>query len=47
VTEAVQNHISGSRAGVAGIYQRHDWGDEKRQALESWAEELASIVRSV
>jgi hypothetical protein len=23
VTEAVLNHISGSRAGVAGVYQRH------------------------
>jgi hypothetical protein len=25
VTEAVLNHISGSRAGIAGVYQRHDW----------------------
>jgi hypothetical protein len=24
VTEAVLNHLSGSRAGVVGIYQRHD-----------------------
>jgi hypothetical protein len=26
VTEAVLNHLSGSRAGVVGIYQRHDLG---------------------
>jgi integrase len=25
VTEAVLNHISGAKSGVAGIYQRHDW----------------------
>jgi hypothetical protein len=25
VTEAVLNHISGSRGGIAGVYQRHDW----------------------
>ena len=28
VTEAVLNHVSGARAGVAGIYQRHDWAEE-------------------
>lgn len=36
VTEAILNHVSGSRAGVVGIYQRHDWADEKRAALEAW-----------
>lgn len=39
VTEAVLNHRSGaSRTGVAAVYQRHDWGPEKRTALEAWAE---------
>ena len=37
VTEAVLNHISGSRAGIAGVYQRHDWAAEKRAALDAWA----------
>jgi hypothetical protein len=36
VTEAVLNHISGSRAGIAGVYQRHDWEAEKRGALDAW-----------
>jgi integrase len=35
VTEAILNHISGSKGGVAGIYQRHDWKDEKRVASPS------------
>jgi hypothetical protein len=34
VTEAVVNHLSGSGAGVVGIYQRHDWAEEKRSALD-------------
>lgn len=45
VTEAVLNHISGSKAGVAGVYQRHDWAAEKRAALDAWAIEVDRIVR--
>ena len=44
VTEAILNHVSGSRAGVTGIYQRHDWADEKRSALNAWGERVAAIV---
>ena len=44
VTEAVLNHISGSRGGIAGVYQRHDWVTEKRAALDAWAAHLASII---
>jgi hypothetical protein len=44
VTEAVLNHISGSRAGIAGVYQRHDWAAEKRAALDGWATHVLAIV---
>ena len=44
VTEAVLNHISGSRGGIAGVYQRHDWAAEKRAALDAWATHVHSIV---
>jgi integrase len=44
VTEAVLNHVCGSRAGVAGIYQRHDWKDEKRQALNDWNDHIIQII---
>lgn len=30
VTEAVLNHVSGAKSGIAGVYQRHDWKAEKR-----------------
>lgn len=45
VTEAVLNHVSGSRAGVAGIYQRHDWANEKRDALDSWARHTGNLLK--
>jgi integrase len=44
VTEAVLNHISGSRAGIAGVYQRHEWTTEKRGALDAWAAHVLTIV---
>ena len=47
VTEAILNHISGSKGGIAGIYQLYEWEDEKRAALEAWAIELDRIVRGV
>ncbi len=37
VTEAVLNHVSGSRSGIVGVYQRHGWEQEKRAALDAWA----------
>jgi integrase len=44
VTEAVLGHVSGSRAGVVGIYQRHDYADEKRAALEAWGAHVMALV---
>lgn len=45
VTEAVLNHVSGSRGGVAGVYQRHDWKAEKRAALDLWSRALVTLRR--
>ena len=44
VTEAVLNHIAGSRAGIVGVYQRHNWADEKRAALDAWGAHVAALV---
>lgn len=43
VTEAILNHVSGARSGVAGVYQRHDWRDEKRTALDAWGRHVQSL----
>lgn len=50
IIEAVLNHKSGIVSGVAAIYNRHAYLDEKREALELWAkkvEELAGTKSSV
>ena len=39
--EVILNHVSGTFRGVTGIYQRHDYAEEKRQALQAWADHLA------
>jgi len=46
VIEKVLNHTSGSFGGIVGVYQRHSFSDEKRQALDAWGahvERLASV----
>jgi integrase len=44
VIEAVVNHISGARAGVAGIYNRATYATPKRAALQHWADYVDRIV---
>jgi integrase len=45
VIEKVLNHTSGSFAGIVGVYQRHSFTEEKRQALDLWAEFVARIAK--
>jgi hypothetical protein len=44
IIEAILNHVSGHKAGVAGIYNRASYAKEKRAALALWAEHLTAIV---
>ncbi len=44
IVEAVLNHVSGHRAGVAGIYNRAAYAAEKKAALERWAAHVERIV---
>jgi integrase len=44
VIEAVLNHISGHKGGIAGIYNRAQYSAEKAQALARWDEHVASVV---
>lgn len=44
VVEAVVNHVSGHKAGVAGIYNRATYAPEKRQALDMWAAHIEALV---
>lgn len=44
VTERVLNHRSGSLAGIVSVYQVHEYGPEKREALNRWASRVAEIT---
>ena len=44
VIEAVLNHISGHKAGVAGVYNRASYANEKRHALDLWGAHVADLA---
>ncbi|GAC1569573.1 MAG: site-specific integrase [Novosphingobium sp.] len=44
VTESVLNHISGTRAGVAGVYNLYNYFPEKQAALQSWDRRLSDLL---
>jgi integrase len=44
VIEAALNHISGHKAGVAGVYNRSTYDKEVRRALTLWGERVLKIV---
>jgi integrase len=44
VIEATLGHVAGSRAGVAGVYQRHRFAAEVRQALDAWGRHVEALV---
>jgi integrase len=47
VIEKLLNHVSGSFAGIVGVYQRHSFADEKRAAMQAWARHVEAIVTKV
>jgi integrase len=47
VIEKILNHTSGSFAGIVGIYQRHEFLDEKRSALDAWARHIQALIDPV
>lgn len=44
VIEAVLNHYSGHRSGVAGIYNRSPYEREARAALAMWSDHIRALV---
>jgi integrase len=44
IIEAILNHVSGHKSGVAGIYNRSTYAAEKRAALDLWATHVLTIV---
>ena len=46
IVEAAINHVSGSRAGVAGVYNKAKLREPVRAALELWAEHVLQLAAS-
>jgi integrase len=44
IIEAVLNHVSGHKAGVAGVYNRSSYSAEKRAALELWGMHIQTLL---
>jgi len=42
--EAILNHVSGHKSGVAGIYNRSTYAAEKRAALEQWGSHIQTLL---
>ena len=45
IIEAIVNHVSGHKGGVAGVYNRAKYSQEKRAALQRWADHIERIVK--
>jgi hypothetical protein len=44
IIEAVLNHKTGIVSGVAAVYNRYAYVDEKREALERWANRVEEMT---
>lgn len=44
VIERALNHISGSFAGIVGVYQRHEFTAEKQAAFDAWGSFVIALV---
>ena len=47
VIEAVVNHLSGTKGGIAGVYNRANHYNERREALELWAFQMRASSASL
>jgi len=46
IVERLLNHASGRISGVAAVYNRYQYMDEMRAALERWESKLTRLLQS-
>ena len=46
VTEKYINHVSGTHGGIVGIYQRHSFMPEMREAVSKWEAKLFTLLNA-
>lgn len=44
VIERLINHVSGSFGGIVGVYQRHDFAREMKEAVTKWEQHLIALT---
>lgn len=44
VVERVLNHVSNTQSGLVGVYQRHEYRQERRAASAAWGAHVAAIL---
>ncbi len=44
VIERVLNHVSGAQGGLVGVYQRHEYREERKRAITAWGAHVMGIV---
>jgi len=44
IVERVLNHISGAQGGLVAVYQRYEYLDQRKQAVEAWGAYVESLV---
>jgi hypothetical protein len=47
IADKILNHQSGTIAGVAAVYQRHDFLAERQAALDLWGAHVAALIKDV
>ncbi len=45
VVDRILNHVQGSIRGVAAVYNRHDYIEERRRALEAWERHVLAVIK--
>jgi hypothetical protein len=46
VTEKLLNHVSGSTGGFVGVYQRHEFLDEMREAISRYEAWRSNVLKT-
>jgi integrase len=44
IVEAIVNHVGPHKAGIAGVYNHAEYLEERRKALDEWAEHILALV---
>ncbi len=46
VIEQLLNHVSGTRAGIVGVYNRHSYFPEMKQAVDLWDAHITQLTKT-